>query len=62
MTNKSYDTIVVGGGVVGAFSAFHLKALGAGSVLLIDAHDRAECHGLAFAVHITGWTARLPMR
>ncbi len=36
MTNKSYDTIVVGGGVVGASSAFHLKALGAGSVLLIE--------------------------
>jgi glycine/D-amino acid oxidase-like deaminating enzyme len=36
MTDKNYDAIVVGGGVVGASAAFHLKQLGAERVALIE--------------------------
>ena len=36
MTNGNFDAIVIGGGVVGASTAFHLKKLGAGSVLLLE--------------------------
>lgn len=36
MTNKTYDAIVVGGGVVGASAAFHLRKLGAARVALIE--------------------------
>jgi D-amino-acid dehydrogenase len=39
MTHKStYDTIVIGGGVVGASAAYHLARAGA-KTLLIDSHD-----------------------
>jgi glycine/D-amino acid oxidase-like deaminating enzyme len=31
----TYDTIVIGGGVVGATTAYHLKKLGCPRVLLI---------------------------
>ena len=34
---KNFDVVVVGGGVVGASTAFHLKKLGARSVLLLEA-------------------------
>lgn len=33
---KSYDVIVIGAGVVGASVAFHLAALGARNVLVLD--------------------------
>ncbi len=33
---QTYDAIVIGAGVVGASTAFHLKALGAGRVLLLE--------------------------
>lgn len=36
MADNSYDFIVIGGGVIGASTAFHLKKLGAGRVLLLD--------------------------
>ncbi|MEE8177883.1 MAG: FAD-dependent oxidoreductase [Acidobacteriota bacterium] len=33
---RVFDIIIIGGGVVGASVAFHLKKLGAGSVLLME--------------------------
>jgi len=36
MTTKSYDVVVVGAGVTGASTAFHLATLQAGRVLLVD--------------------------
>lgn len=36
MTDQTYDAIVVGGGVVGASAAFHLKKLGASRVALVE--------------------------
>ncbi len=36
MTDMAYDAIVVGGGVVGASAAFHLRKLGARRVVLIE--------------------------
>lgn len=34
--SETYDAVVIGGGVVGAATAFHLKRLGCGRVLLIE--------------------------
>ena len=36
MPDNSYDVIVIGGGVIGASTAFHLKQLGAGRVLMLE--------------------------
>src|SRR3546814_7414336 len=44
MAAKNYDAIVIGGGVVGASAAFHLKKLGAGRVLLLERNQRSEEH------------------
>ena len=41
MAAKNYDAIVIGGGVVGASTAFHLKKLGAGRVLLLERNQIA---------------------
>ena len=43
---ESYDAIVIGGGVVGAATAFNLKALGCERVLLIE-RDQTCCGGTA---------------
>lgn len=42
----TYDAIVIGGGVVGAATAFHLKSLGCARVLLIE-RDQTCCGGTA---------------
>jgi glycine/D-amino acid oxidase-like deaminating enzyme len=34
-----YDVIVIGAGVIGSSVAFHLAALGAGRVLVLDRHQ-----------------------
>ncbi|HXF64376.1 MAG TPA: FAD-dependent oxidoreductase [Caldilineaceae bacterium] len=39
--NRSYDAIIVGGGIVGASAAYHLARAGA-KTLLVDRHDRGR--------------------
>ena len=41
MQDKSYDTIVIGGGIVGASAAYHLVKNGV-KTLLIDRHDEGR--------------------
>lgn len=35
---KTYDVIIIGGGITGASTAYHLKALGVNNVLLLERH------------------------
>jgi len=39
MERSSYDTVIIGGGLVGLFTAYHLKEAGTGPVLVLDRSD-----------------------
>ena len=39
---ETFDHVIVGGGIIGASAAYHLKRKGAGSVLLLDRNDLAS--------------------
>ncbi|MBM3567009.1 MAG: FAD-dependent oxidoreductase, partial [Alphaproteobacteria bacterium] len=40
--SEHYDVVVIGGGVIGAATAFHLTRLGAGRVLLVEKGEIAS--------------------
>ena len=54
---SSHDVIVVGAGVVGCSIAFHLAALGARDVLVIDRHNYHQFLPLLYQVATAGLNA-----
>lgn len=48
MDQTTYDTVIVGGGPVGLFTAYHLKEAGIGPVLLLDRGDLNAKYSAAY--------------
>jgi sarcosine oxidase, subunit beta len=62
----SADVVIVGAGVIGAATAFHLSLLGAGDVLVLDratVGSGMSCRSSALVrMHYTSWASRSRQR
>lgn len=54
------DVVVVGGGVIGSSTAFHLKQAGAGDVLLLERDDFSQGTSAAGAGFVAQWGELMP--